>query len=430
MRSNYISLLLFLNLGLWAQVPEPAPAQVKPILLLGGKAHLGNGKVIENAAIGFERGKLTLVVDAATIKPDPLRYTIINTSGKHIYPGFIMPAIDVGLGEVNSVKATMDNKETGGLNPNVRSIVAYNTDSEVLPTLRFNGVLMVQSSPDGGTISGSSSVVQLDAWNWEDAAYQTDDAIHLHWPERMRRRFNRQTFRMGTGKNENYDRDMAALDELFKEAAAYAKQPKHDRVNLKLAAMAGLFNGKKGLFLYAKKAKPMIESVTFAKKHGVKRIVLVGANDALLIKDFLLQHKIPLVLDSVHAVPTYNWSDVDEAYKRPAQLHEAGIAFCLRHGNRTYGRNLAFYAGTAAAYGLPYEEAVRSITLSTAEILGVGDRVGSLEVGKDATLFVSQGDALDMRTNILEHAFIQGRKISVDGRQQALFKRYKKKYKH
>jgi len=430
MRSNILSLLLFLNVSLWAQVPVPAPAQSKPILLLGGKAHLGNGSVIENAAIAFEQGKLTLVADAATIKPDASQYTIIDTTGKHIYPGFIMPAIDVGLGEVNSVKATLDNKERGSLNPNVRSIVAYNTDSEVLPTLRFNGVLMAQSSPDGGTISGSSSVVQLDAWNWEDAAYKTDDGIHLHWPGRMTRRFDRRTFRMGTAKNENYDREMAALDELFNEASAYAGQAKHEKTNIKLAAMKGLFNGETGLFLYAKKAKAMIESVTFAKKHGVKRIVLVGANDALLIKDFLLQHKIPLVLDSVHANPTYSWSDVDEAYKRPAQLHEAGISFCLRHGSRTYGRNLAFYAGTAAAYGLPYEEAVRAISLSTAEILGVGDRVGSLEVGKDATLFVSQGDALDMRTNMLEHAFIQGRKISVDGRQQALFKRYQKKYKH
>ncbi|MDJ0839622.1 MAG: amidohydrolase family protein [Acidobacteriota bacterium] len=423
------TLLLLSGAFCWAQVPVPAPPQEKPIMLVGGTAHLGNGQVIENAVVAFKDGKLTAVADQTSIRVNRAEYDVVDTTGKHIYPGFILPVTSLGLSEVNSVRATNDVNETGNVNPNVRSLIAYNTDSELIPTMRFNGILTAQITPGGRGVRGTSSIVQLDAWNWEDAAYRVDDGIHVDWPARMRRQFDFATFSVKRVKNENYQAQMDGLRKAFNDAVNYRKLSKK-ATNLKLEAMEGLFTGEKTLFIHTDDAKSIVESVSFAKESGVKSIAIVGGEQALMAKQFLVEHDIPVVLSDVHARPTEAHGDIDEAFKRPALLHEAGVRFCLSYGSRTNSRNLAFYAGTAVAYGLPYEEAVKAITLSTAQILGIDKTTGSLETGKDATLFVSSGDALDMRGQNLEHAFIQGRKIQIPGRQQALFERYRKKYGH
>jgi len=428
MKKMYLILLLCGTTCL-AQVPVPAPSQEKPIALVGGTAHLGTGEVIENAVVAFENGLLTTVADQTTIRIDTSTYEVVDTTGKHIYPGFIMPAVDLGLGEVNSVRATIDNAETGDVNPNVRAIVAYNTDSEVIPTYRFNGILMAQTTPTGGLVSGQSSIVQLDAWNWEDAAYRTDDGIHVNWPGRFRRQFDFTTFTVKTVPNERYQENMDLLGKLFADARAYgAVEP--DRRNLKLEAMQGLLDGSKTLFLHTDDAKSMVAGVKLAEEKGVQRVAIVGGANALMVREFLVTHDIPVILTDIHATPSTAHGDIDEAYKRPAQFHEAGIRFCFGYDSRTNARNLGFTAGTAVAYGLPYERAVHAVTLATAEILGIGETTGSLEVGKDATLFVSEGDALDMRTQVLSHAFIRGRHIVLHARQQALFERYRDKYGH
>ena len=426
---NMSWILLLCGVTCLAQVPGPAPAQEKPIALVGGTAHLGTGEVIANAVIAFEDGKLTTVADQATARIDRSRFTVIDTTGKHIYPGFIMPAVDLGLGEVNSVRATIDNAETGSVNPNVRAIVAYNTDSEVIPTYRFNGILMAQTTPTGGLVSGQSSVVQLDAWNWEDAAYRTDEGLHVNWPGRMRRQFDFATFTVQTVPNERYQENMDLLGKLFADARAYgAGTP--ERRNLALEAVLGLFDGSKTLYIHTNDAKSMIAGVKFAEQEGVAKVAVVGGRQALMVHEFLVEHDIPVILTDIHATPSTAHGDIDEAYKRAAAFHEAGIRFCFGYNSRTNARNLGFTAGTAVAYGLPYEQAVRAVTLATAEILGIDETTGSLEVGKDATLFVSEGDAFDMRTQILSHAFIQGRNLDLYGRQQALFDRYRDKYGH
>lgn len=405
----------------------PAPAQDKPILLQGATAHLGNGEVIEGSMIGFKDGKISLVANMATAV-SVSEYEVVDVSGKHIYPGFILPTTELGLVEVSAVSATRDFSEQGQYNPNVRSIIAYNTDSELIPASRFNGILMAQTTPTGGTISGTSSVVQLDAWNWEDAAYKTDDAIHLNWPPKM---FGPRWWLGETqGRpNPNYDQVIQELQGLFAEAKAYSSVDPEE-TNLKLAAMEGLFDGSKSLFVYTDKAKAMLASVRMAKENGVEKVVIVGGNEAMLVKDFLKEHEVAIVLTEIHRLPSEDHEDTRYPFKLPKELYDAGIPFCIGYDGISNARNLPFTVGTTVAHGMPYEEALKTITSNTAEILGIADQVGTLEKGKDATLIVSEGDVFDMRTSKLTHAFIQGRQIQLNARQQWLYEKYSKKYGH
>ena len=412
----------------FSQSKAPAPAQERPILLLNGVAHLGNGKVIQNSAIGFENGKITMVVDATLARFDMRKFEVINILGKHVYPGLIVPNTELGLREVDAVNATLDVYEVGTIKPNLRSIIAYNTDSEVIPTFRHNGVLLAQVTPRGGVIPGASSVVQLDAWNWEDAAIRVDDGIHLTWPLRTlppRWWKNETEYR----DNENYQSSVDELDKLFADTKAYGESTNKEK-NIKLEAMLGLFDGSKQLYIHADNAKSMIEAHMFAEERGVSKVVLVGAKEAHLITDYLKENDIPVILEGVHFLPARAEEDVDLPFKKPKILFDAGVKFCLAYGtgDTSNGRNLAFMAGTAAAHGLDKEEALQLITSNTAEILGIAERFGTIENDKSATLVVSEGDLLDMRTSKVTMAFIDGRKVTLSGRQENLNEKYKKKY--
>ncbi len=424
----YFAMAAFATVAALAQVPEPAPPQAGPILLVGGTAHIGDGTVVENAAIAFADGKITHVAEASASGLDRGGYTVVDISGQHVYPGMILPCIDLGLVEVGQVNATVDNDEQGVYNPNVRALIAYNTDSELIPTLRYNGVLLAQATPQGGVVSGTSSIMELDGWNWEDAAMVKDDAVHMSWPTRQVRQFDFATFTRVTRPNPRYKQTVQSLHKLFDDAKAYAADGQPDHVNLKLEAVQGLFDGSKALFVYADQARAILEGVGFAKKKGVKRIVLVGGHDALQVAGFLKEHDIPIVLGDVHDLPSRNHEDIDIAFKKPTLLRDAGLLFCLGYEGRMSSRNLPFFAGTAAAYGLGKEDALKAVTLNAAKILGVDDRVGSLTVGKHATLFVSRGDALDMLGNDLSHAFIRGKALELPGMQQRLWDRFKRKY--
>jgi imidazolonepropionase-like amidohydrolase len=411
-----------------AQAPVPATAQTKPIALTGGVAHLGNGQVIQNSVIAFDKGKLTIVADASASKVDLNGYEVIDITGKHVYPGFILPNSQVGLAEVSSVRAMNDNAERGDLNPNVRAVISYNTDSEFIPTFRFNGVLLAESTPTSGLISGQSSVMEMDGWNWEDAAHTVDVGIHLNWPPKIRRQFDFNTFTFGESPNADYDKHVNTLQQLFTDATAYGKQASKE-TNLKLEAMQGLFDGKKTLFIHANEPKEIVESIRFAQKQGVKRITLISGTNCYPVAEFLKDNKIPVILPETHELPGRPDEDVDLPYKIPYLLTQAGVSVSLSSTGMMHGgRNLGFFAGTAAAYGLSKEDALKTITSNTAKALGIDGRVGTLEVGKDATLFVSVGDALDYRTNQLTHAFISGKTITLPGNQQELFERFSTKY--
>lgn len=434
MRLTACFFLLHLAIALIAQRPAPAPAQKGAVLVIGATAHIGNGQVINNSALAFEQGKLTLVAEASTLGANRSGYSqIIEASGLHAYPGFIAADARLGLVEVDAVRATQDFSETGDLNPNARTIIAYNTDSEVIPTVRSNGVLLAQVAPTGGRISGTSSVVQLDAWNWEDAALRMEDGLHLYWPTPQPPQA--ETARMGRGQRDQerpskdpYQDQIHQLEAFFSEAKAYCNQRVAARSNPRFEAMRGLFTGTQKLYISANTSRAIMESVLFAEKHGIKPVIK-GGQGALDVADFLLQHQVPVILAKTHRLPGSPDSPIDEPFILPARLHQKGVRFCIAEDGGWRQRNLPFQAGHAVGYGLPYEAAVGALTLEAAAILGISDRVGSLEVGKDATFFLSKGDALDMRTNQVTAAFIQGRQIDLDNKQKVLYRTYEAKYR-
>ncbi|MEZ4884778.1 MAG: amidohydrolase family protein [Chitinophagales bacterium] len=431
---KFFTLLLFFTATcLVAQdnsVPTPAKAQSQTIVLTGGTAHVGDENVINNSIIIFENGKITMVADMTMVKIDLTDKTVIDISGKHVYPGFVAASTAMGLMEIAAVRATNDDEEIGTLNPNVRSIISYNTDSRVIPTVRSNGVLIAQVRPKGGRISGTSSIVQLDAWNWEDAAYKLDDGIHLSWPHLY-------TFKGwwaepgGIEKNEKYGEQITDIEDLFDQAKAYCQSEDHDEKNLKLTAMCGLFDGSKKLFVHVNMIKEIIEAVNFSKKYGVK-MVIVGGEDAWMATDVLKNNNIPVVLKRTQSLPNRADEDIDLPFKLPKLLQDAGVLYCITIGDGSDAfwdqRNLPFHAGQAVANGLTQEQALAAITSNPAKILNIADKTGTLETGKDANIIVSSGDVLDMRTSNIEHAFIQGRAIDLDNKQKALYRKYMEKY--
>ncbi len=350
--------------------------------------------------------------------------------------GLILPITNLGLVDVNSVRATTDVREIGDLNPNVRAISAYNTDSRVINTLRSNGILLANIVPEGGLISGSSSVVQLDAWTWDDAVYKMDAGIHFRMPSLMPRPRGFGNFGGGgrSGPQQQDDPVKEGLDKVdeiksfFSEAKAYSAEATHDRTNLKFESVRGLFDKSKKLYVHANTVKQMLVALDFVRDLGMD-MVIVGGSDSWQIADLLKQYNVSVILNSPHSLPTLEDDDVDQPYKTAAMLQKAGVVFSINDDDaQTRGRNLPFNAGTAAAYGISREQALQAITLNAAKILGVADKTGSIEAGKDANIIISEGDILDMRTSVVTDAFIQGRKIDLTDKHKLLNDRYEKKY--
>jgi imidazolonepropionase-like amidohydrolase len=414
-----------ITLTAWGQY-APAPQQSKSIVILNATVHLGNGNVIPNAAVGFKKGKIELVADASTIRLSKEAYdTTILAEGQHLYPGFIAPAINLGLIEMEAVRATSDFYEVGEFNPHIRSLIAFNTDSEILPTVRSNGVLFTQVTPSGGVISGTSSVVHLDAWNWEDAMVLKDDGVHLHWPDLYRRSA------AGFDRNKNYDEEKNQITQFFEKAAVYCSQSQHNEVDLRMEAMCPVLLGRSNLYVHAENERQLLEVVAFKQKMKIKKVVIIGGYDAPWVATSLKEENISVMIPRVHSLPHYSADAVDGPFTLAKQLHDAGVLFCFQNAGdmeAMNSRNLPFLAGTAVAYGLPYEEAVKGLTLNAAKILGMDQQYGSIEVGKSATFFLSTGDALDMKTNQLTHIFIDGRNVTVRNKQYDLYMKYKRKY--
>ncbi|WP_143307616.1 amidohydrolase family protein [Chitinophaga vietnamensis] len=397
---------------------SPAPAQDKPVYLTNATIHVGNGQVIEHGTIAFAKGKITAVGSNVATTADG---KVVDLKGQHVYPGIIAPETSLGLVEFESVRATIDAREVGEINPSVRSLIAYNADSKVINTLRSNGILLAQVTPEGGIISGTSSVVQLDAWNWEDAAYKTDNAMHFFIP--------RLLF-FGNNASEQLKNALQKIESVrtfFRDAKAYLAESKHTATNLKFEAMRRLFNKEQKLFIHTDMMKEMLIAVDFAKEFDID-VVIVGGGDAWRMADILKQHNIPIVLNQPHGLPEMADDDIDQPYKTAAMLQKAGILFCISNEGFWQQRNLPFNAGTASAFGLSKEEALSAITLNAAKILGIDARTGSLETGKDANITVSTGDILDMRSSVITKAFIQGREINLDNKQKQLYEKYEKKY--
>ena len=429
MRRIIYNLMFLLSIVNITAQQTPASKQTEPISIEGATAHLGNGEIIENSLIMFKQGKIIFVGSSNTKIGRIGR--VINASGKHIYPGFIAANSTLGLVEVDAVKASSDVRETGIMNPHIRSIIAYNAESKVVESMRPNGVLMAQITPRGGTISGTSSVVQLDAWNWEDASIKNDDAIHIDWPSS----FTSGRWWLGEDPalkpDKNYLKKTQEITSFFKDAKQYHSKDNLIK-NLPFSSTKGLFVGSQKLFIHANGQREITDAITMAKDLEIENLVLVNGHEAEKVSALLVKHNIPVILERPHRNPESEDHAYDYTYTIAKTLTDLGVLVGIGmegQMERMNTRNLPFYAGTFAAHGLKRENAVKLITSNPAKILGIDDAVGTLEVGKDATLFISEGDALDMRGNILTEAFIQGRNISLESHQTKLWKRYSDKYK-
>ncbi len=402
----------------------PAPAQTEIISVTGATAHIGDGSVIENCTLVFENGKITALGSGV----NPVG-RVIDAQGKHIYPGFIAPGKSLGLIEINAVRASDDQDEIGSLIPHVRSLIAYNAESKVVESMRPNGVLLGQVTPQGGRISGTSSIVQFDAWNWEDAAVKVDDGIHLNWPNTFRRGRWWLGESRGYQPNKEYQDQMEEVTSFLKNARVYGNG-QGTTVNPAFEASQGLFDGSKRLYVYAQNEKQIVDAITALKEAGVKKVILVGGYHAYRVTDFLKKNDIPVLVNFTHSLPEFDDDDYDFTYKLPKMLVDAGLLVALQNAEASnfQTRNLPFYAGQVVGQGLDKEVALQLISGNTAKILGIDDSYGTLAQGKSATFFISDGDALDMRGNQLTHAFIDGREISLETHQTELWKRYMGKY--
>ena len=431
--------VLFLNLIFSQQTP--APTQDKSVLIFGGITHVGDGQIINNSVIGFTDGKIDLIASSEENWSDKLlnmfsdsnnkKYdTIIDASNQHIYPGIIALNSNLGLVEVDAVRASVDDDEAGTYLPEVRSIIAYNAESKAVESMRPNGVLVAQIAPNGGVISGSSSVVQLDAWNWEDAVIKYDQGLHVNWPSPYT--FGRWWLgeERGLKANNNYNKQVNDLKEFFDKSKANMNLDKS--MNLKSRSMKAIFEGESTVYLYADDEKEIVDGVLFFKKFGINKIVIVGASEAKNQLDFIKENDIPVVVKQPYRFPQSVDSDPRETFMLAKKMIDKGILVSIDPSgapqSRVSIRNLPFYAGSFSSYGIDKEAALSMITLNPAKMLGIDSEFGTIEIGKSATLFISKGDALDIISNNVTHAFISGRNISLETHQTRLWRRYSNKY--
>ncbi len=397
------------------------------ILLEHGYLHVGNGQVIESALIGVENGKISLVRNSLAYTYNKKEWdTIINLNGQHIYPGFVAPNSTLGLTEIDGVKATHDFLEVGELNPHIRSQIAFNPESDVIATVRTNGVLIAQATPRGGIVSGTSSIMKLDGWNWEDATILNNDGIHLNWPTYLKHEHSNPP-----NKNNLYEEEKNKIYHFFTLSKTYSETIEHEKIDIRLEAMKDCFNGDKRVYIHANQLQELIDIINFANYFKIKYPVIIGGNDSYLITDKLKDAKIPIMISRLHNLPHNEDDAIDINYKLPSLLQAGGVKFCVQNEGdmeAMNSRNLPFLAGTAKTYGLTEEQAIQSISLSSCEIIGVSDQFGSIEEGKNATLFVSTGNALDMRSNKITSILINGKFVNLSNHQEKLYNKYTEKY--
>jgi imidazolonepropionase-like amidohydrolase len=389
----------------------PGPPQVKPIAIVGGTLHTISGDDIEGGTILFDAGKITAVDRDVTL---PEGIEVIDAQGKHIYPGLIEASSDIGLVEINSLRDSIDSREIGDINPNVQARVAFNPDSELIPVNRANGILSAISAPSGGLIAGRSALMLLDGWTREDMTLKADTAMHVRWPRTQ----------------EGVTELEVIIEQTRRYVQARAAERGEQPLDLRLESMAMVVIGGMPLVVSADDLDDIQAAVAFARRFDL-RLIIEGGADAGACLPLLKSEKVPVIVSAVYRTPSRRHSPYDEAYTLPKRLHEAGVQFCISAGGR-FGasgvRNLPYNAATAAAYGLSEKQALRSITLSPAEIFGVSKQVGSLRIGSDATLFIADGNILETPTQV-EMAFIQGRRVDLGNKHTQLYHKYSEKYR-
>ena len=404
----------------------PGKRQDRPVALVGGMIHPVNGETVEKGNLVFDQGEITAMGREASIPPGA---EVIDITGKHIYPGFVSGNTTMGLVEIGAVRATRDAAETGRINPNVRAEVAVNPESELIPVTRANGITTVVTAPRGGLISGTSALIALDGWTWEEMVVKAPLALNVNWPSMTTIR----AWWMEKSKEEQKkerERALKELDDAFREARAYwiaRKSGEEVKTDLRWEAMIPALEGKLPVMVWANEVQQIEAAVAWAERESLK-IIIGGGYDSWRVADLLKRKEIPVLIGGIHRNPSRRWEEYDLPFTLPRKLFDAGVQYCIASGGWTSNeRNLPYHAAKASAYGLPKEEALKAITLYPARIFGVDDRLGSLEKGKDATLIVTTGDPLEVTTQI-EMEFIQGRKVDLTSRHTMLYEKYRKKY--
>ena len=412
-----------------AQVRMTVPPQAEAVALQGATIHTVTNGVIENGTILFDRG---VIVEIGTDVDIPAGARVVDVSGKHIYPGLIDAYSTVGIAEIGAVGVSNDVNELGDFNPNVKAAVAVNAESRHIGTSRSAGVLTTLTTPGGGLISGMSSAMSLEGWSWEEMTLEPAAALNVNWPNPNPRRFRGfGGFNFGGPQQTppSYEEQVEQLKNFFAEARAYrdaVAAGEQGRTDSRYAAMIPALNGDIPVVVSADGAAQINDAVTWAQEEGV-RLVIRGGNDAIHVADRLVENDVPVILTRTMAAPGRDYEGYDGAYTMPARLHEAGVKFAISGGSGSlYTNRLPWEAGVAVAFGLPEEEAIKAVTINAAEFMGLDDRLGSLEPGKQATFLITTGTPLDM-TNDIEQAYIQGRELDMMDIQKWFFEKYMKK---
>ena len=399
----------------------PGKIQSNAIVLKNGTIHTVSDSTFKGD-LKFKDGKIVEIdTDIRTFNTD----RVIDISNLHVYPGLIAPSTTIGLVEINAVRATKDYRETGLFNPNVIAAKAYNPDSELIPVTRSNGILIVHTIPKGGRVSGSSSIMMLDGWTSEEATLKSPAGIHINWP--------RINIPKEDEESSKINKEIKQLEEFFKKAKSYYDTEKLNQnieIDLKLESMIPVFDKNIPLFIHTNRYEQIRSSIYFTKLFDVK-MVLVGGADSYLLTDLLIENNIPVIYEHPLSTPMRRNDPYDLKYKIPKLLYDAGVQFCISGSSSNFEsphqRSLPYEAGMAVAFGLPYKEGLKSLTLNSAKILGIDNQVGSLEVGKDATLIITSGDPFLFETQVLQ-AFIQGRDVDLNDRHKMLRDKYDQKY--
>lgn len=423
-----------------AQVMMPVAPQSQPVVLRGATIHTVTKGTITNGTIVLDRGKIAAIGGADVAVPRGAK--VVDVTGKHIYPGLIDAYSTVGITEIGSVDVSNDITELGDFNPNVRADIAVNAESRHIGTTRSAGVLVAFSTPEGGVISGLSSAMSLEGWTWEEMSMKGAAALNVTWPNP-----NARGGRFGGGGGppggpggrggaagpppKTYAEQVQQIKDWFAEARAYrdaVKSGQQVRTDARYAAMIPALDGAIPVVVAAEGAAQINDAITWAKAEKVK-LVIRGGRDALFVADRLKAENVPVILTSTMSAPDRQYESYDNAYATPAKLHAAGVKFAIAGGSGgLYSYRLPWEAGVAVAFGLPEEEALKAVTINAAEFMGIADKVGSLEVGKEGTLLITSGTPLDMTSNIIQ-SYIQGREINMMDIHKFFFEKYMEKIK-
>jgi imidazolonepropionase-like amidohydrolase len=416
-------------LALWFTV---ATVSAETFLLMGATVHTVSGTTITNGQVLVRDGKIAAVgssVSAAGAKK-------VALAGLHLYPGLIALNTDLGLAEIDAVRATVDSREVGEYTPDVYAWLAVNPDSELLPVARANGVSHFEPVPFGAVISGQSALLALEGWTTEQMVMKKSIALQVFWPsanlDPTPKEKSRDPAKWKSLEDQDKERKekLRQLDDFFAEARAYAKAKagaKDFQVVPAWEAMLPVVRGEIPVTIHAEDMRQIRAAVVWAATNGVKMILADGL-DAWRVADLLATNHVPVIFSHVFSLPQRGEDRYDAQFRAAGVLSKAGVKIAFSGGSGSLVKNLPYTAAQAVAFGLPADEAVKAITLYPAQLVGVAERLGSIEVGKDATFFVSTGDVLDIRSAV-KRMWIGGKEVSLENRHTRLYEKYKSRPK-